>query len=190
MTVPLTISRTASANAVNATVKHSVNPRPRGSTPNDSTADRNARGHLAANASNAARSYPIGESRINSRTSPPVATSSRIRDDFHNRPTFNTSTSGQYTAYTVAVAGRLTVRSSFPCASPHGSAPAPPHASPTPSSTARNRPGGCSVARTTRTPGPSHAVDRSHAGSAPPSPAPPPSACTPHPPSGRHPATH
>jgi hypothetical protein len=79
----------------NATVKHSVKPRPRGRTWIESCSAAKARGKVAAISFSAAPSSQSGQSRISSSSSPPVDISSRMRDIFQARPTFITFAAGQ-----------------------------------------------------------------------------------------------
>jgi hypothetical protein len=55
----------------------------------------NARWNVARSSFNAAPSSHNGQSRISISSSPPVDISSRTRDIFQARPTFNTFASGQ-----------------------------------------------------------------------------------------------
>lgn len=78
-----------------ATRKHSVNPRPLGSTATDDCSVANARSNSPPNSVSAAFSSQTGQSRMSSSTRPPVDVSVAMRDMVRASPTFSTSRSGQ-----------------------------------------------------------------------------------------------
>jgi hypothetical protein len=91
------------------TRKHSVNPRPFGRTPSDSSAVANARSNpAAASALSAYRSQPAGVPLTRITTRPPVSTRRRSRCIFHARPTFTIPRSSHTTAYVIASFGITT----------------------------------------------------------------------------------
>lgn len=84
------MTRTASASCWVVTRKHSVKPRPRGSTWTLDCSEVNARGNRSRMAASASRSSTSARSRIRMMTSPPVDVSSRMRAMVRARPTLST----------------------------------------------------------------------------------------------------
>lgn len=80
------------------TQKHSVKPRPFGSSGSDSAAVAKRRSKRSRIASSAPRSHEAGVSRMSMRTFAPVRMKARMRDIFQARPTLRMPRSGQCTA--------------------------------------------------------------------------------------------